>query len=141
MTMNLTLLVKKSRNHFQQTSSRLPIPLILLMKFEIFLLMKMTLQLSSPMYNWMRLSACVLAKKASKEDCFNEICALNLKKDQLLKLPEIATTNQSFQFDGQLYKQTDGVTMGPLSANVFMCHLEEKLTLLSDGLIMMSHLY
>ena len=45
--------------------------------------------------------------------------ALTSKK--LVKLPEIAVTNQLFQFDGQLYEQTDGVTMGfplrPLMAN------------------------
>ena len=69
--------------------------------------------------------------------------SLNFKEDQdqLVKLLEIATTNQFFQFDGQLYEQTDGVAMGsplgPLMANVFMCHLEEKLT--RDDL--MPHLY
>ena len=44
-------------------------------------------------------------------------------------------------FDGQLYEQIDAVAMGsplgPLLPNVFMCHLEEKLT--RDGL--MPHLY
>ena len=49
----------------------------------------------------------------------------------------IKTTNQLFQFNGQLYQQTDGVAMGsplgPLMANVFMYHLEEKLT--RDGLM------
>jgi len=49
----------------------------------------------------------------------------------------MATTNQLFQFNGQLYQQTDGVAMGsplgPLMANVFMCHLEETLT--RDGLM------
>ena len=53
----------------------------------------------------------------------------------------MATINQLFQFDGQLYEQTDGVAMGsslgPLLANVFMCHLEEKLA--CDCL--MPHLY
>ena len=66
---------------------------------------------------------------------------LYLKKDQLAELHKIATTNQLFQFNGQLYEQTDGVAMGcplgPLMANVFMCHLEEKLT--HDDL--MPHLY
>lgn len=54
-----------------------------------------------------------------------------------IRLLEIATTNQLFQFNGQLYQQTDGVAMGspldPLMANVFMCHLEENLT--HDGLM------
>ena len=65
----------------------------------------------------------------------------NLQKDQLVKLLEIATTSQLFQFDSLLYEQTDGVAMGsplgPLMANVFMCHLEENLT--RDGF--MPHLY
>lgn len=40
--------------------------------------------------------------------------------------------NQFFQFNGKLYEQIDGLAMGlPLSvlmANVFLCHLEDKLT-------------
>ncbi|XP_028410874.1 uncharacterized protein LOC114533537 [Dendronephthya gigantea] len=44
----------------------------------------------------------------------------------------MASTNQLFQFDGQLYEQCEGVAMGsplgPLLANVFMCHLEERLS-------------
>ena len=40
--------------------------------------------------------------------------------------------NQLFQFDGQLYEQCEGVAMGshlgPLMANMFMCHLEERLS-------------
>ena len=83
----------------------------------------------------------ILVNKAFAEDWFNKTYGLDLQKDQLVKLLEIATTNQLFQFDGQLYEQTDGVAMGsplgPLIANVFMCHLEEKLT--RDGL--MPHLY
>ena len=83
----------------------------------------------------------ILVNKAFADDWFNKTYRLNLHKDQLVKLLEIATTNQLFQFDGQLYEQTDGVAMGsplgPLMANVFMCHLEEKLT--RDGL--MPHLY
>ena len=83
----------------------------------------------------------ILVNKAFADDWFNKTYGLNLQKDQLVKLLEIATTNQLFQFDGQLYEQTDGVAMGsplgPLMANVFMCHLEEKLT--RDGL--MPHLY
>ena len=42
-----------------------------------------------------------------------------------------ATSNQLFQFNGELYEQTDGVAMGsplgPLLANVFMCHIENQL--------------
>ena len=47
-----------------------------------------------------------------------------------MQLLEVATTNQLFQFDGHLYKQTNGVAMGSplglLMANVFMCHLENS---------------
>ena len=48
----------------------------------------------------------------------------------------MASTDQLFQFDGQLYEQREGVAMGsplgPLLANVFMCNLEE---LSDNGLI------
>ena len=80
----------------------------------------------------------ILVNKAFADDWFNKTYGLNLQKDQLVKLLEIATTNQLFQFDGPLYEQTDGVAMGSplgsLMANVFMCHLEEKLT--RDGLML-----
>jgi hypothetical protein len=62
---------------------------------------------------------------------------MNLQRHQLAELLEIATTNQLFQFNGQLYSQIDGVAMGsplgPLMANTFMCHLEDKLK--RDGMI------
>ena len=74
----------------------------------------------------------ILFDKAFWNDWFNQSYDLNLQKDQLAKLLEIATTNQLFQFNGHLYEQIDGVAMGsalgPLMANVFLCHLEEKLT-------------
>ena len=74
----------------------------------------------------------ILVNKAFADDWFNESYVLNLQKDQLVKLLEIPTTNQLFQFDGQLFELTDRVAMGsflgPLMANVFMCHFEEKLT-------------
>ena len=44
----------------------------------------------------------ILVNKAFADDWFNETYGLNLQKDQLVKLLEIATTNQSFQFNGQL---------------------------------------
>ena len=79
----------------------------------------------------------ILVDKAFTNDWFNETYDLNLEKEELAQLLEVATTNQLFQFDGQLYEQTDGVAMGsplgPLMANVFMCHLEDKLT--RDGMI------
>ncbi|XP_073249768.1 uncharacterized protein [Porites lutea] len=74
---------------------------------------------------------------AFTDDWFNQTYDLNLEKEELTQLLEVATTNQLFQFDGHLYEQTDGVAMGsplgPLMANVFMCHLEENLT--RDGMV------
>jgi len=79
----------------------------------------------------------ILVEKAFADDWFNQAYGLNLKKYQLTKLLEIATANQLFQFNGQLYEQIDGVAMGsplgPLMANVFLCHLEDKLT--RDGVM------
>ena len=49
----------------------------------------------------------------------------------LIKLFTIATKDQFFQFNGDLYKQVDGVAMGsplgPLTAHTFTCSIEEKL--------------
>ncbi|XP_068704025.1 uncharacterized protein [Montipora foliosa] len=79
----------------------------------------------------------ILVDKAFTNDWFNQTYDLNLEKEELTQLLEVATINQLFQFDGQLYEQTDGVAMGsplgPLMANVFMCHLEDKLG--SDGMV------
>lgn len=44
----------------------------------------------------------ILVNKAFADNWFNKTHGLNLQKDQLVKLLEIATTNQLFQFDGQL---------------------------------------
>ena len=79
----------------------------------------------------------ILVDKAFTNDWFNQTYDLNLEKEELTQLLEVATTNQLFQFDGQLYEQTDDVAMGsplgPLMANVFMCHLEDKLA--RDGMV------
>ncbi|XP_068692461.1 uncharacterized protein [Montipora foliosa] len=79
----------------------------------------------------------ILVDKAFTNDWFNQTYDLNLEKEELTQLLEVATTNQLFQFDGQRYEQTDGVAMGsplgPLMANVFMCHLEDKLA--RDGMV------
>ena len=79
----------------------------------------------------------ILVDKAFTNDWFNETYDLNLEKEELAQLLKVAITNQLFQLDGQLYEQTDGVAMGsplgPLMANVFMCHLEDKLA--RDGMI------
>ena len=56
---------------------------------------------------------------------------LTSSRATLIKLLTIATKDQLFQFNGDLYKQIDGVAMGsplgPLTVNTFMCSIEEKL--------------
>jgi len=79
----------------------------------------------------------ILVDKALTNNWFNQTYDLNLEREELTQLLEVATTNQLFQFDGQLYEQTDGVAigspLGPLMANVFMCHLEDKVA--CDGMV------
>jgi hypothetical protein len=74
----------------------------------------------------------VLVDKAFQNNWFNLTYDLNLTRNQLTQLLKLASTNQLFQFDGHLYEQCEGVAMGsplgPLLANVFMCHLEDKIT-------------
>ena len=73
----------------------------------------------------------ILAEKAFKDDWFYKEYGLNITKTNLIELLEIATINQLFQLEGNLYEQVDGVAMGsplgPLMAKEFMCHIEEKL--------------
>ena len=77
----------------------------------------------------------ILVDKAFEDDWFNKTHGMQLQKHQLTDLLEIATTNQLFQFNGELYEQTDGVAMGsplgPLLANVFMSHIENQLEQMS----------
>ena len=79
----------------------------------------------------------ILADRAFTDDWFNKTYDLKLQRKELVELLEMATTNQLFQFDGELYEQVDGVAMGSalgqLLANVFLCHLEDKLQ--RDGMI------
>ena len=53
-----------------------------------------------------------------------------LPRAVLQKLLEFATKKSHFLFDGQYYDQIDDVAMGsplgPVLANIFMCHFEEK---------------
>ena len=83
----------------------------------------------------------ILVNKAFTDDWFTKTDGFTVQEDQLAELLKTATTNQLFNFNGELYEQTNGVAMGspsgPLMANVFTCHLEEELT--HDGLI--PHLY
>ena len=54
----------------------------------------------------------------------------NIRCEELTERDEIATKNQLLQFDGHLYEQFDGVTMGspmgPIMATAVMCLIEEK---------------
>ena len=54
----------------------------------------------------------ILAEKAFRDDWFNKEYDLNITKTDLIELLEIATKNQLFQFEGNLYEQVDGVAMG-----------------------------
>ena len=75
----------------------------------------------------------LLAEKAFTNNWFNATYNLNITKSDLTELLNIATKDQLFQFNGELYEQSEGVAMGsplgPLMANTFMCSLEEQLKL------------
>ena len=55
---------------------------------------------------------------------------VTLPRAALQKLLEFATKKSHFLFDSQYYEQIDGVAMGsplgPVLANIFTCHFEEK---------------
>ena len=71
------------------------------------------------------------ADKAFTNHWFNETHHLNLSIMDLVDFLRASTKDQLFQFNGQLYEQTDGVPMGsllgPLLANVFMGSIAETL--------------
>ena len=54
----------------------------------------------------------------------------SIPKPTLLELLLLCTKHLHFRFDGEIYTQIDGVTMGsplvPLLANIFVISLEEK---------------
>ena len=56
----------------------------------------------------------ILIDKAFTDNWFNSTYDLNLQKDQLTQLLRMASTDQLFQFDGQLYEQCEGFAMGLL---------------------------
>ena len=72
-----------------------------------------------------------IAERAFENDWFNKEHNLNITKSDLIELLRIATKNQLFQFEGNLYEQVEGVAMGsplgPLMANAFMCNIEKQL--------------
>ena len=54
----------------------------------------------------------------------------SIPEDTLKKLRELCVCNNTFVFNGKVFKQVDDVAMGsslgPLLANVYMAHLEEE---------------
>ena len=75
----------------------------------------------------------ILATKAFRDNWFNKANNLNITEPDLIELLELATKDQLFQYNGELYEQKDGVGMGsplgPLITNAFLCHTEEHLDL------------
>ena len=73
----------------------------------------------------------ILVDKAFSNNWFNTTYELNITKSDLSDLLKVATKDQLFQFNGNLYEQVDGVAMGSplglLLANTFMCYIEERL--------------
>ena len=54
----------------------------------------------------------ILVDKVFEGDWFNKMHSMQLQKHQLMDLLEIATINQLFHFNGELYEQMDSVAMG-----------------------------
>ena len=54
----------------------------------------------------------LLAEKAFTNNWFNATYNLNITKSGLIELLTIATKDQLFQFNGELYEQLEGVAMG-----------------------------
>ena len=71
----------------------------------------------------------ILVEKAFTNNWFNSTSDLNLQKDQLTQLLRMASRDQLFQFDDQLYSVKELLWGPPWSfvGNMFMCHLEERL--------------
>ena len=73
--------------------------------------------------------------------CLDKLYALpdppTLPRSVLKVLLEFVTKKSHFIFNGQYYDQIDGVAMGsplgPVLANIFMCHFEEKWVLNSNA--------
>ena len=66
---------------------------------------------------------------------------INIPEDNLRQLLLLCTKNVQFTFNGQIYRQVDGVAMGsplgPILADIFLSSLENKL----DGVIQDTYLY
>ena len=66
---------------------------------------------------------------------------INIPEDKLRQLLLLCTKNVQFTFNGQIFRQVDGVAMGsplgPILADIFLSSLENKL----DGVIQDTYLY
>ena len=68
------------------------------------------------------------------KEVVNLICDIQenlpIPKDSFRRLLFLCTKDIQFQFNGQMYKQIDGVAVnspqGPLFADMFMSHLEQR---------------
>ena len=71
-----------------------------------------------------------ITERAFKDDWFDKEDSLNIMKSNLIELLTIATKHQLFQFEGDLYREVEGVAMGsplgPLMENSFMCNIEKQ---------------
>ena len=60
----------------------------------------------------------------------NYECQSALNKSQLKELLQLASLDNHFLFDGEIYNQIDDVAMGspldPILAMAFMCYMEEQ---------------
>ena len=54
----------------------------------------------------------ILADKAFNDNWLSKTCNMIISKDNPMDLLNVATKNQLFQFNGNLYEQVDGVAMG-----------------------------
>ena len=61
----------------------------------------------------------------------DKIVKTKLSKTELKNLLELCTKKMHFSFNKKIYKQTNGVAMGsplgPVLANIFMVHFEQKM--------------
>jgi hypothetical protein len=68
----------------------------------------------------------IILRKVYKE----KLVKTKIKKENMRELLMLCTTEVSFTFNNEMYKQVDGVMMGsplgPLFANIFMCELENR---------------
>ena len=73
------------------------------------------------------------AEKTFSNNWFNATYNLHITKSGLIELLTIATKDQLFQFNGELYEQwgcvAKGSPLGPLMDNTLMCSLWEQLKL------------